>query len=177
MIRLFVGIELPETVKERLLALGGGVPGARWQTDAQLHLTLRFIGEVDGARCNDIHSALGEIRAKPFVVAIKGVGLFGKLTNPRILWAGIEPDEPVIRLHEKIKKALTGIGLPPEERKYRPHVTLARFRHSGPDRVRAFLEQNDALALPAFEVRNFALFSSFLSHGGAIYRIEERYDL
>lgn len=177
MVRLFIAIELPGAVKERLSLLCGGVPGARWLSTDQMHLTLKFIGEADGTRFDDIRAALEQVRAAPCTISISGVGLYGKLRQPRVLWAGIEPGEEVIRLHGAIEKALSGLGVAPDKRKYSPHVTLARFKNSGGRRIRQFLEQNDALTIPGIEVSRFVLFSSFLSHKGAIYGVEEAYPL
>ncbi len=177
MIRLFVALELPEDVRGRLAALGGGVPGARWLRPEQMHITLRFIGEVDGARFEDIRIGLGEISAPPLSLAITGVGLFGKLRQPRVLWAGITPDEPVIALHDKIEHRLIDCGLAPEGRKFKPHVTLARLKNAKAAKVESFLQSHDGLYIPGIEVTRFALFSSFLSASGAIYRIEESYPL
>ncbi len=177
MVRLFIAIELPGAVKERLSLLCGGVPGARWLRTDQMHLTLKFIGEVDGPRFDDIRGALERVREAPCTISISGVGLYGKLRQPRVLWAGVAPGEPVIRLHGAIEKALSGLGVAPDERKYRPHVTLARFKNGRGRRVRQFLEQNDALTIPGIDVTRFVLFSSFLSHKGAVYSVEEAYDL
>ena len=175
--RLFVAIELPGAVKERLSLLCGGVPGARWLSTDQMHLTLKFIGEVDGARFDDIRAALEQVRGAPCALSISGVGLYGKLRQPRVLWAGIEPEEEVIWLHGAIEKSLSGLGVAPDKRKYRPHVTLARFKNGRGRRIRQFLEQNGALTIPGIDVTRFVLFSSFLSHSGAIYSVEETYSL
>ena len=177
MIRLFVALELPQDVRTRLAALAGGVPGARWLLPEQMHITLRFIGAVDGARFADIRISLAEISAPPMVLAIAGVGLFGSLRQPRLLWAGITPDAPVIALHDKIERRLIGCGLEPEGRKFRPHVTLARIKRTRAAKVTTFLQQHDGLYIPGIEVTRFALYSSFLSASGAIYRIEQTYPL
>ncbi len=174
MTRLFVAVELPEDVKGRLASCRGGVEGARWQDIAQMHLTLRFIGEVDQPQEVDIRAALTGLRFQPFQVTLAGIGLFGKARRPRALWVGVDDPKPLKHLHEKIDQALVSAGVAPEERKFTPHVTLARFRGRA-RRLEDFLDSCAGLALPAFEVNSFALFSSHLSHTGAQYRVEEAF--
>jgi 2'-5' RNA ligase len=168
MLRLFVALELPIEVRERLRAVMGGVHGARWQTDQQLHMTLRFIGEVDEAKAEDIDSALRAISFSPFQVSLHGAGLFGTMHKPRMLWAGAAPEAPLAHLSQKIETALVRIGLPAETRKFTPHITLARFK--GPSgRVERFLADHDQLWSPPWTVERFTLFRSHLAHSGAIY--------
>src|SRR5438067_5683754 len=125
--RLFVAIRPPPAVRAHLLALMGGVGGARWQGDEQLHLTLRFIGEVDRHRAADIDAALAGIVHPPFEAAIDGVGSFERRGAPAALWAGVAPQEPLRTLHKKVDQAIVRTGLPPEGRAYLPHITLARL--------------------------------------------------
>lgn len=168
MLRLFVALQLPQEVRARLTGLMGGVPGARWQTDDQLHLTLRFIGEVHEDQAEDIDSALQQVRLAPFDVAVQGVGLFGTLKKPRILWAGLSPADPLVQLNQKIEGALGRAGVPPAERKYMPHITLARFK--GPvHRLDRFLSDYGDLFIPPWRVDHMTLFESHLAHTGAIY--------
>ncbi len=174
MIRLFVGLELPTATRQALGLLRGGVDGARWQTDAQYHLTLRFIGEVEARRAGEIADALGSIRFTPFALDIEGLGIFGKVRKPRALWVGVRDPAPLKHLHEKIDQALVRVGIAPEERKYRPHVTLARFRgRSG--RLERYLVDHQDFVTPRISVDHFALFSSHLGHEGARYVVEARF--
>jgi 2'-5' RNA ligase len=168
MLRLFVALQLPAAVRERLMGLMGGVSGARWQSDQQLHLTLRFIGEVDETRAEDIDSALRAVQFAPFQVALAGVGLFGDTRKPRALWAGVGPEAPLAHLAQKIETAMVRIGLPAEPRKFLPHVTLARFGGKAA-RIERFLAAHDRLWSPAWTVERFTLFRSHLAHSGAIY--------
>ncbi len=174
MIRLFVGLELPTATRQALALLRGGVDGARWQTDAQYHLTLRFIGEVETRRAGEIADALGRIRFAPFALDIEGLGVFGKLRKPRALWAGVRDPAPLKHLHEKIDQALDRVGIAPETRKYRPHVTLARFRGRCA-RLERYLVDHRDFATPRITVDHFALFSSHLGHEGARYVVEARF--
>ncbi len=184
--RLFVALPLPESVRQQLLMLASGVKGAKWQRDDQLHLTLKFLGEVDGATAEDVDQALGNIAMEPFSVSLAGVGLFGTIKSPRVLWAGVEPETQVSRLYDKVERAMVSLGLAPEARKFSPHVTLARFRSGGRGNrnphaqvggLPGFLESHHGFRTPSFEVPAFALYSSHLGSEGALYRIELEYPL
>lgn len=176
MIRLFVALALPDSVAETLVLLQGGVPGARWSRREQLHLTLRFIGEVDGRDAAAIHDALASIRAPRFSLELKGVGAFGG-KNPRALWAGVRDDIAVAHLQRKIESALQRIGLPAEERKFSAHITLARLRAAPHDRVITFLATHALYSSPPFDVNTFILYSSILTPNGSLYRPEHAYPL
>ena len=176
MIRLFVALELPEAVRSGLSMLQGGVPGARWATGEQLHLTLRFIGEVEGHVAHDIDDALAIIRAPAFTLELAGVGEFGG-KHPRALWAGVSPIDALLHLQKKVETALQRIGLPAEERKFSPHVTLARMKSAPREKVVQFLTHHALFASSPFEVDHFVLFSSHLGSGGSVYHAERTYQL
>ena len=176
MIRLFVALELPEAVRDRLGMLQGGVPGARWAHDDQLHLTLRFIGEVDDNVGHDIDDALSGIRAPGFELELSGVGEFGG-KNPRALWAGVETSEALLHLQRKIETALQRIGLEAEPRKFTPHITLARLKATPQGRVMDYLVDHALYASAPFTVGAFVLYSSHLSPNGSLYRAEHSYRL
>ena len=176
MIRLFVALQIPEKVREALVALQGGVPGARWANSDQMHLTLRFIGEVDGDVAHDIDDALAGIRAPSFTLELAGVGEFGG-KNPRALWAGARPNDALLHLQKKVETALQRIGLPPESRKFSAHVTLARMKGAPREKVVQFLSHYALFATGPFAVDHFVLFSSLLSHSGSIYHAERVYPL
>jgi 2'-5' RNA ligase len=176
MMRLFVALALPDQIAAGLLLLQGGVPGARWREREQLHLTLRFIGEVDGRDAAAIDDALAAIHAPRFTLELSGVGEFGG-KNPRALWAGIRDDMAVRYLQRKIESALQRIDLQPEERKFSPHITLARLRGAPRDRVITFLAAHALYPSPPFEVNNFILYSSQMTPNGSIYLPERSYAL
>jgi len=176
MLRLFVAIRPPDRVRDTLLAVMGGVSGARWQTDEQLHLTLRFIGEVDRHRAGDIDAALGSVHHPRFAISIEGLGTFDRRGRPEVIWAGVSPQEPVKSLQKKVTKALERVGLPPEQRAYLPHITLARLNRSS-GTVGNLLEQSGGLRSDLFTVESFALFESRLTPDGAVYPVLERYPL
>lgn len=176
MMRLFVALALPDVVAEGLILLQGGIPGARWSTREQLHLTLRFIGEVDGRDAQAIDDALASIRAPRFTLELKGVGEFGG-KNPRALWAGVRDGAPVEHLQRKVESAVQRVGVAPEERKFSAHVTLARLRAAQRDRIITFLASHALYASGPFEVNGFILYSSTLTPNGSLYRAERSYRL
>lgn len=174
--RLFVAIRPPRAIRERLLAAAGGVHNARWQSDEQLHLTLRFIGDVDRHQGEDVAAALVSVHAPPFELSLDGAGHFGEGTRAGSLWIGVTPHAPLVALHKKIDGALVRAGLPPEGRAYLPHITIARLsRTAGP--ADAFLQTASAARSDPFTIDSFCLFESSLGTGGAIYDAVQRYRL
>jgi RNA 2',3'-cyclic 3'-phosphodiesterase len=174
--RLFVAIRPPSAIRKLLLGAMGGIGGARWQSEDQLHLTLRFIGEVDRHKAGDIHAALGAVHQPPFDLALHGIGAFERRGLAEIVWAGVTPHAPLRALHKKVDSALARVGIAPDERAYLPHITLARLkRSSGP--VGNLLESAGGLGSPAFAVDHFALFESDLTAEAAVYSMVERYPL
>jgi 2'-5' RNA ligase len=177
MIRLFVGVGLPADVRMRLSALGAGVPGARWVPEENLHLTLRFIGEVTEGDAEDIHDALMSIRTKAFDITLAGVGHFESKGQVHTLWAGIEKNPELTALRDRIESAMVRLGLEPEERRYTPHVTLARLRDTPVHRVQEFLTAHALFRAGPVPVDHFTLFSSYLQGSGPIYSAEAEYPL
>jgi RNA 2',3'-cyclic 3'-phosphodiesterase len=174
--RLFVAIRPPALVRKLLLAAMGGISGARWQTEDQLHLTLRFVGDVDRHRGGDVVAALGSIHHPRFDIAIDGLGTFGRRGQPETIWAGVAPSVPLRTLHNKVDQAMVRIGLPPESRAYSPHITLARLKRTSGS-IRGLVEGAGGLASPPFTVAHFSLFESQLTPEGAVYSVVERYAL
>jgi RNA 2',3'-cyclic 3'-phosphodiesterase len=177
MIRLFVALELPEHVRERLTGLMGGVPGARWTEAQNLHLTLRFIGEVENGLLPDIDVALGSVTAPAFDVVLDGIGQFGSGSKARVLWAGVERNDALMHLNQKVESALVRTGLPPEERRYSPHVTLARLRESPPERLGRFIQDRGLFRAGPIRMEHFTLFESRLGRSGPVYEPLREYPL
>ncbi|MCA9707903.1 MAG: RNA 2',3'-cyclic phosphodiesterase, partial [Myxococcales bacterium] len=169
--RLFLGIDLPSAIDDHLALVGGGIPRARWEDRDKLHVTLRFIGEVDGGTKRQLEQAIEGVRLAPFTLSIAGVGCFPPRGKPRILWAGIDGAGPLHELHAKLERALAGAGLPPEGRRYTPHVTLARLGDAPPRKVAEFITHHALLRTAPFLVDSFQLYSSVLSPRGSKYRI------
>lgn len=175
--RLFVAIRPPAAIRAFLTAQMGGVPGARWQDDDQLHLTLRFIGEVERPVAEDVAAALGGVRHPRFEIALAGLGEFDRKGRRDAIWAGVAPHDALAALHRKVDQALVRIGLPPEARAYLPHITLARFARGGGGDPAGFFAAHGGLTSPAFEVAHFGLFESTLGSEGAHYEMVARYPL
>ena len=175
--RLFVGIALPEDLRARLSGLQQGVPGARWVDPDNLHLTLRFIGEVDSVQAHDLDAALVQIRAPRFGVTLAGVGNFGQGRKSRALWVGVAPVLELGRLYRRVEQAVRAAGFALEGRKFKPHVTLARFRGDPGHWLHDYLAHHAAFLAEGFEVREFVLYSSLLAQAGAIYTPEAAYPL
>ena len=177
MIRLFVGIPIPADIESHLSMMLAGLPGARWVNEENYHLTLRFIGEVDEGLAGDIDVTLGQINHPIFELSLEGVGYFGKPNAARAVWAGVAKSENLLHLHAKIETALQRMGQPAEERKYTPHVTLARIRGTPKAKLDEYIAGHMGFAAGPIAVRSFTLFSSFLSSSGAIYIPEANYTL
>lgn len=174
--RLFVAVRPPQEICGQLMSIMGGVAGARWQSLDQLHITLRFIGEVEGQVANDVANALSAVRVPPFTAVLSGVGTFERRGTPATLWAGVLPHEPFQLLHKKVDQACIRTGLDPERRAYRPHITLARLKPPAAP-LDAFLQAASTFQSAPFEVNAFALYESTLTPHGAEYSIVERYPL
>lgn len=176
MIRLFVGLPLPAELATRLEALGGGIPGARWIEARNLHVTLRFIGEVDEGMAAEIDETLAQLQAPGFSLTLDGFGTFGR-TRPNHLWAAVEKAPELLHLQAKVEAALARLGLVPEGRKYLPHVTLARFKDAPVGRIQDFIARNSPFHGGPWPVDHFVLFSSHLGRAGAEYQAEAEYPL
>ncbi|MFO7478150.1 MAG: RNA 2',3'-cyclic phosphodiesterase [Methyloceanibacter sp.] len=174
--RLFSAIEIPRSVAERLTLLRAGLSGARWVDPENYHLTLRFIGDVDGATARDFTQALGGILVAPFELRLNGLGSFGG-AKPRAIFAGIAPSEGLEALRRANERAAREAGLPPEGRNFKPHVTLARLRGARADTVAAYLECQGGIGPASFSVNRFVLYSSRNSVGGGPYVVEAAYPL
>ncbi|GGD66184.1 RNA 2',3'-cyclic phosphodiesterase [Croceicoccus mobilis] len=166
--RLFVAIKPPEPVLDLLIDTMDGIDNARWQSDEQMHLTLRFVGEIDSPAANDLADALTQVRCEPFDLAIRGTGHFEKKGRTHTLWAGIAPSPALLALQKRVESACRSVGLPPETRSYAPHITLARLSGSA-GAVGPFLTKWGDLKSPPFTVSQFILFESTLSSHGAHY--------
>ena len=174
--RLFVAIRPPEPIRDLLIDAMDDSADFRWQREEQLHLTLRFIGEVERPLAEDLADALGRVRADPFEVCVAGVGRFEQRSSGA-LWAGVEPKAPLAALAAKVERACVDVGLEPERRAFHPHITLARWKGRRTREVARFLDRTRGLASGPFEVTEFILFESHLSRHGAQYEEVASYPL
>ncbi len=179
MIRLFVALRPPPAIRQSLLDIMEGVPAARWQDEEQLHVTLRFIGEVERPVAEDVAVALSQIVAPVPSVALTGVGRFEKRGRTDTLWAAVSPHDTLAALHRKVDQACIRAGLPPEHRAYLPHITVARLARStgfGPA-VDGWLADHAGLASPLFPLTHLVLYQSHLGRDGATYEPVARWAL
>lgn len=177
MLRLFIGIAMPEPVAEALARRAAGLPGARWVPPENHHLTLRFIGEVDEGTAHDVDEALDLVAEPAFSLSLEGLGSFGKGQRQLALWAGVERSEPLLHLRAKIESALVRAGLEPEERKFSPHVTLAYLNETPQARLAQYMALHGLLREGPFPVDRFVLFESVPGSGGPVYHPLQEYPL
>lgn len=176
--RLFVALDLPWSLRNRLAMLAGGLPGVRWVPPENYHLTLRFIGDAPAHRAEEIDLALAGLRAPGFPLTLTGLGTFAKSGRPVSLWVGVERNLALDHLQTKIENALQRIGLEPERRRFVPHVTLARLDNSVPEaKLVAYVQAHNLFRADAVAVAHFTLFSSLLGKEQAVYTPEVDYAL
>lgn len=178
MLRLFIAIDLPASIKARLADLCSGLPDAKWVKHEQMHLTLHFIGDVDEVGFAAVKSALTDVAAPPFEMHLEGIDQFPAKGKPRVLWVGLKAAPALFTLQQFIMISLTALGLPPPDHPFSPHITLARFKNPPPsETVRPFFVQHAAFKTESFPVTDFILFSSTLTPHGSIYHHEAVYPL
>lgn len=174
--RLFVAIRPPAAMRRACLAaMDDGPPGWAWQDEEQLHLTLRYIGEVERPLAEDVAAALGTVRSPAIEHTLAGVGWFDQ-GRRGALFARVAPAAPLAALHVKIDRSLVRAGLEPERRAFLPHITLARRRSAAVDPA-GWLERNAALASGSEPVTSMILFESHLGRHGSSYEAIASYPL
>jgi RNA 2',3'-cyclic 3'-phosphodiesterase len=174
--RWFTGLHIPEDVGQELALLQGGVAGARWVDAPSFHITLRFIGDIDGRLANEIAYGLADLHFPGFELQLKDIGYFGG-AKPHTLYAGLVDNAELRRLHGIQERLCQVLGLNPETRKFTPHVTLARLRNPDPIALQRMLISHSLYCSRPFQVGEFVLFSSRPGSGGGPYGVEQRYDL
>ena len=175
--RLFVGLDLPWDLRERLASLAGGIPGARWLPPENYHITLRFIGEVAAHQAEEIDHSLAALRARGFDLSLTGVGTFEKAGRPVQLWVGVERNPQLDLLQSKIETACQRAGLERERRRFAPHVTLARLDNAAEGKLAGFVQAHNLFRSPPVPVEHFTLFSSLLGKEASVYTPEVEYAL
>ena len=174
--RLFTALEIPRDAALSLSLLRGGLPGARWIDVENYHLTLRFIGDVEGHVADEIANALDRVRRPSFPLALSGVGAFGS-KKPHAIWAGVTASPDLAALQAEIERICQRIGVAADPRKFVPHVTLARLKNTSPIDVAHYLSARGNFSTASFRVGRFVLMSSRDSVGGGPYVIEEAWAL
>lgn len=173
--RLFVALDLPQSDRDALASLQTGLPGARWSTPQQMHLTLHFLGECDLA---PVKAALQNIHMEPFSLHLSGVGTFPPTGKARVLWAGVARSAPLVALHRAVGDALRQVGYQPETRPFHPHITLARFNQP-PARalLDSYLQAHQSFETDPFPVNEYRLYQSDLQRHGAVYSVQGQFPL
>lgn len=174
--RLFVAIPLPEAVRDLLVDTMPDSPELRWVSHDLLHVTLRFIGEVERPFAEDIATALAAIRSPPLELRIAGAGQFARRSGG-VLWAGVEPRNALSSLAAKVDRACVAAGLEPERRAFHPHITLSRWNGQAPPAIASFLARNGGLRSEPFSIKALCLFESHLSRHGPHYEPIASYPL
>jgi 2'-5' RNA ligase len=174
--RLFTALEIPRDAALSLSLLRGGLPGARWIDVENYHLTLRFIGDVEGHVADEVANALDRVRRPGFDLTLSGVGAFGS-KKPHSVYAGVAPSPELNALQGEIDRICNRVGAPSDQRKFTPHVTLARLRNSGSMDIASYLSARGNFSTMPFRVSRFVLMSSRDSVGGGPYVVEEAWPL
>lgn len=175
--RLFVALDLPRSMRTRLSFLGYGLPGVRWVPPENYHLTLRFVGEVENWRADEVDEALSAVRTRPFELSLAGVGTFEKGGKIGALWVGADRSDALSHLQSKVETALQRIGLEAERRRFAPHVTLARTDKAPTHKLVEFVQSHSLFRAPPVRVEHFTLFSSRLGKEHPVYVPEVEYEL
>ncbi len=176
MSRLFTGIEIPPELREELARLRVPLPGGKWIEPENLHLTLRFVGDLDNIQATEFADRLGTIDTDAFELRLAGLSTFGG-NEPRSIWAGVEASPALEALARANDRAARAAGLPPEGRAFKPHVTVARLKYASADDIARVLQRIGAFRSRPFLIGRFVLFSSKPKTGGAPYVVEEAFPL
>jgi 2'-5' RNA ligase len=174
--RLFTGLEIPPDIASLLSQHGSGLPGARWIEPADYHVTLRFLGDVDGATARDVFDLLADIRRPALTVTLDQIASFGG-DKPHSVHARVRPGPALSELQADHERLMRRIGLPPEPRKFVPHVTLGRCKGASASAVADYLSSRALVRSLSFTARRFVLYSSRASTGGGPYVMEAAYPL
>lgn len=165
--RLFIAVPMPEFVANRLVELQQPIEGIRWQQEEKLHLTLKFLGDTESDRAQKLQSVLDTIDIPSFSITLNGLGYFPKGKQPRVLWAGIDKSEPLQKLHKAVESRCADLGFDPEQRPFKPHVTIGRVKGASKSTVESFIDRHEDFHIPDIPVEEFVLFESKLHPDGA----------
>jgi 2'-5' RNA ligase len=176
--RLFIALTLPPPVRDLLAALAGPLPGVTWTQPGQLHVTLRFLGDVPADRMEPMIARLAAVRVAPFILPIEGIGTFPPNRPPRVLWIGVGSGHPrLFQLRQRVDDALLAAGLQLDVRTFHPHVTLARCTENAAPAVSHWMHLHRTVTPPPFRVEAFDLYASELHSTGAVHTLKQRFPL
>jgi 2'-5' RNA ligase len=173
--RLFIAVTPPEEIRDLVVKTYSEIDRARWVRKEQLHITLRFLGELEEERAAVVREALRTIAAPKLTLALERAGTFGH--PAKVLWLGLAPEKEISALASEIERAVVQAGLTEADKPFAPHLTVARFKNSPPVKVRAWLERHRAFETPPFSIEEFTLYHSKLSSSGAEHSPLETYRL
>jgi 2'-5' RNA ligase len=174
-VRLFVALDLSEPVRATLSTfcekLRRAFPAARWVRPEGIHVTLKFIGEVNQDRVGPIQAALERIHSDaPVELHFHGTGFFPNERRPRVFWVGIEASPNLTQIASEVESQLEPLGIPRESREFRPHLTLARIEESRDiDKLRTALQEAGPQEFGTIRTFEMYLYESKISRGGAQY--------
>lgn len=174
--RLFTAFEVPQKEALQLSFLRGGLQGARWIDPENYHVTLRFAGDIDDRTAHDWAQMLDGVRSEPVEIAVSDLDVFGG-SRPRAIIARVRLNPVLEELQAEHERLARRVGLPPETRRFTPHITLARLRDVPPRSVADWLAGRGGVVRFSFTAPRFVLFSSRASTGGGPYVVEEAYPL
>jgi RNA 2',3'-cyclic 3'-phosphodiesterase len=169
MLRLFLGIPLPPQQALALSAICVGLRGVRWVDPGNFHVTIRFIGEIDEGTAADLDAEVANLRAPAFSLSVAGVDHFGPAEKPRALIATLDREPGLFHLFDKLGMVMARIGLPPDRRRFTPHVTLAYCTTPEPGEIQSFIRAHNLLRLDPFAVDRFHLIRSYVTKAGSFY--------
>jgi 2'-5' RNA ligase len=176
--RLFIALSLPDAVREVLAGLAQPLPGVNWTRPEQLHVTLRFLGDVTAAQRDALTDRLSGVQVAPFILPLEGIGAFPPNRPPRVVWIGVGSGHPrLFQLRQRIDDALLASGLPLDVRTFHPHVTLARCVETAAPAIAHWMHAQRETTAPPFRVEAFDLFASELRPAGAVHTLLRRFPL
>lgn len=175
--RLFIAIDVPDPVVQSLQKLQDPGMGIRWTTPDTIHLTLRFIGDVEADARDKLISNLAGVQADFFHMTIKGIGYFPPRKHPRVVWVGIEENDTLMELQKEIETACRDAGLEPDERPFTPHITIGRVKDASKNEVLSLINRHKQLRIEEIPVEEFKLYESILYPDGAVHTPHKRFSL
>jgi len=176
--RLFIAVNLPDYTHEAFAGLREDLPGVHWVERESLHLTLKFLGELEAEDCDRIREVLNQVSVKSFLLPVEGVGHFPTRGQASVLWAGLRRGHPhLFHLHKWINDRLFGLGYEPDRRVFHPHITLAHCRDASREVVKGWEKRHAGFESAPFAVKELRLYSSKLLPGGPLYRVEGSWKL
>ncbi len=171
--RLFVAIDLPDEIAERLIAIDPHYHGLVFSPVAQIHLTFAFFASVTSPNAEKLKEKLAAISFRSFFLSVVGLAAFAKRVQPHILWVGVGRAHPhLFQLHKRVNEAALACRLPIEERAWTPHFTIARARGISAAQINSFLKRHRDFDAGMFRVEEFHLYQSTLTAAGSIHRRE-----